>query len=279
MKRVLLTGGTGFVGRHLRTSLVSRGAEVVLVTRPGSCLEDWSGPTVETQDAFAETDDFWTRVLQDVDVVLHAAWYCAHGRYLEAPENLTCLQGSLNLACAARAAGIQKFVGIGTCFEYLLEEKPLSISQPLMPNTLYGATKAGLFLALKEWFKDCETEFAWCRLFYLHGDGEDLSRLFPMLHDHFRHGHVLEFGSGKAVRDYLPVEEAAEQIAQVCLGTQAGALNVCSGKGRTLAEIAMKIAQGYGHPELLRLGVHQDRLADPPMVLGVPNVISTSSSR
>ena len=88
---------------------------------------------------------------EGVDRIVHLAWIATPGVYLTAPENLDCLQGTLTMAKGAVRAGVKKFVGIGTCFEYDLCGGLLSTATPLNPTTPYAAAKAGAFLALSRW--------------------------------------------------------------------------------------------------------------------------------
>jgi dTDP-6-deoxy-L-talose 4-dehydrogenase (NAD+) len=117
--------------------------------------------------------------------VAHVAWYAEPGKYLQSPLNLDCLAGTLRLAEGAAAAGVTHFTGIGTCFEYdlttpaLARDEPLTVDAPLVPVTPYGAAKTAAFLALSRTLPTMGMTFAWCRLFYLFGEGEDSRRLVP----------------------------------------------------------------------------------------------------
>ena len=72
-------------------------------------------------------------------------------------------------------------------------------------------------------------EFAWCRLFYLYGEGEDERRLVPYLRAKLRAGEPAELTSGEQIRDYLDVRDAGRMIVEAALGTVQGPVNICSG--------------------------------------------------
>jgi nucleoside-diphosphate-sugar epimerase len=267
MTRVLLTGCTGFVGTPILASLNDLGAEVTAVLRPGSVASKNLSGVVETPDMFAEEYDFWAMACDAVDTVLHVAWYAEPGSYLQSPLNLHCLAGTLRLASAARDAGA-RFVGVGTCLEYALTGVPLATDAPLGPTTPYGATKAAAFIALSQSLAD----FAWCRLFYLHGKGDDPRRLVAYLHARLSAGEPVDLTSGTQVRDYLDVSKAGAQIAAIALSNRQGAQNICSGVPITVAALATGIAQRYGRTDLLRFGARVDSAGDPAHVVGIPSI-------
>jgi nucleoside-diphosphate-sugar epimerase len=273
--RMLLTGATGFVGRHILRSLADAEASLVIVVRNGKEGLIPNQPNVEkiicTPDLFRENDDWWSRQCEGVDIVLHAAWYAEPGKYLMAPENMDCLLGSLNLARGAVGAGIKRFVGIGTCFEYDLSNRALTVEALINPRTPYASAKASLYFGLRKWLPVHAVSFAWCRLFYLYGEGEDKRRFVPYLCTQLEKGEPAELTSGNQVRDFMDVVSAGRLIAKVALGDQQGPINICSGVPITVRQLAEKIADRYGRRDLLRFGSRPDNLDDPPHVVGVPN--------
>jgi nucleoside-diphosphate-sugar epimerase len=86
------------------------------------------------------------------DAVIHAAWYVEHGRYLNAPENAACVQGSFALAQGAVRAGVRHVIGVGTCMEYRLPGESLSVEAPLQPANFYAACKLATFHMMRQWF-------------------------------------------------------------------------------------------------------------------------------
>src|SRR5689334_4802857 len=168
----------------------------------------------------------------------------------------------------ARAHGARRLIGIGTCFEYDLDVRYLSVTTPLKPLTPYAQAKVDTFAALSKLLPERGIEFAWCRLFYLFGEGEDARRLVPLLHAKLGAGEPVELSSGSTIRDYLDVRDAGRMIAEVALGSIQGPVNICSGKPVTVREIAEKIADEYGRRDLLRFGARPDHL-DPPCIVGV----------
>ncbi len=89
--------------------------------------------------------------------------------------------------------------------------------------------KAAAFTALSQSLPQQGVAFAWCRLFYLYGEGEDARRLVPYLRAKLAAGEPAELTSGRQIRDYLDVREAGRLIVETALGAIQGPVNICSG--------------------------------------------------
>jgi Nucleoside-diphosphate-sugar epimerases len=215
---------------------------------------------------------------EGVDAAVHLAWYTEPGKYLSSLKNMDCLVGSFNLALGAAQAGVKRLIGVGTCFEYDLSAGVLSIDTPVKPITPYAGTKAALYLGLAHWLQAYSIEFAWCRLFYLYGEGEDPRRLVPYLRSKLEQGEDAQLTCGKQIRDFLDVTDAGKMIADTVLSDQTGPVNICSGIPITVRQLAEQIADEYGRRDLLIFGARPDNLVDPPCVVGVPNVSKQTSS-
>lgn len=275
IKKILLTGSSGFVGKQILKALDTEDVEFVLTVRSGK--EVFFGDLnnkhtlIQSRDIFSESENWWQEACADVDILIHAAWYVEPGKYLSSPKNLDCLTGSLTMAKGAVKAGVKRIVGIGTCFEYDLSPGVLSVHTPLAPITLYAAAKASLYFNLANWLPEEEVTFAWCRLFYLYGEGEQANRLVPYIRQQIEKGAEVQLTSGNQIRDYLDVAVAGKKIAGVALSGKTGPVNICSGIPTTIRQLTEKIADEYGRKDLLKFGARPDNLVDPPCVLGVPD--------
>lgn len=274
MKTVLVTGGTGFVGRQILKALADKNVGVRAVARSGREADLAAHPVVteivSSASLFHESQEWWKTVAEGVDLVIHAAWYAEPGKYLTSPQNIDCLTGTLTMAKGCIDAGIRRFVGIGTCFEYDLTQGKLSVETPLKPAALYADAKASAYLTLSHWLPSLGIELLWCRLFYLYGEGEDSRRFVPFLRAKLAAGEPADLTSGTQIRDYLDVREAGRMIVDYACGSRQGAVNICSGSPVTIREFAESIADEYDSRSLLNFGARPDNLIDPPCVVGVP---------
>lgn len=277
---ILLTGATGFVGRQVVLSLALQETPLRLVLRKGSQRPTDLRETdevIETPDLFHADQAWWKEALTGIDTVIHLAWYAEPGQYLTSSKNLDCLQGTIEMAKASIETGVRRVVGIGTCAEYDLSQDMLRSDTPLDPQTLYAACKASAFHILGQLLPSAGIEFAWCRLFYLYGEGEDSRRLVPYLHQQLSQGEPVELTSGRQIRDFLDVKQAGAMIADVALSDRQGPINICSGVPITVRQLAEQIADQYGRRDLLKFGARPDNLFDPPCVVGAREIAERHS--
>ncbi len=270
---ILVTGATGFVGRQVLRVLREKGVRIRLVMREGKQneLADRKGieSVITTPDLFDESSEWWKNACAGVDTVIHVAWYTEPGHYLQSLRNFDCLAGTLQLVKGAVGARVRRFIGIGTCFEYAFTGGMLSIDTPLCPSTPYAAAKAAVFMALSQWLPPKGVEFAWCRLFYLFGAGEDSRRLVPYVRSKLAAGEAVELTTGTQIRDFIDVAQAGRRIAEAALGKMQGPLNICSGKPVSVRQLAEQLADEYGRRDLLKFGARPDNIVDPSFVVGI----------
>ena len=148
-RRILLTGASGFLGRHAVPALLDRGFEVHAATRRASCIP---GIIPHTLDLF---DQVATAALMQhlrPSHLLHLAWDVTPGRFWQAPENLDWVAASLHLYRAFAAAGGRRATIAGTCAEYNWAGDQLDEGAPLRPAMLYGVAKHALLsMAVESW--------------------------------------------------------------------------------------------------------------------------------
>ena len=269
-ERVLVTGASGFIGQHMPALLQARGYETHVTAR--GALPETAGITAHGVDLLRQ--DEAQRLIADLrpDIIIHTAWYVAHGRFWTAPENTDWLEASTALAAYAAEAGTRRFVGLGTCAEYATEAGddafPWPETRRIAPATPYGEAKAAFARRLKEMEEGrARFSFAWARLFHLFGPGENPARLVPSIMLALREGREAQCSSGRPVRDFISTQNAAAAITALATSQVTGPVNIGSGAPISIAAMARLIAHISGRPYLLRLGALPDRPNEPPYMV------------
>lgn len=263
MTRVLVTGATGFVGRHALAPLLSAGHEVHAMARARPAA---GRNAVRWHSADLLAAGTAERVVAEArpDVLLHLAWYAEHGRFWTSTENVRWVEGSLALLRAFAAGGGRRAVLAGTCAEYdWAQDGCLSEDSALSPATLYGAAKRGLHEVAQAFAEQVGFGLAWGRIFFLYGADEAPGRLFASVARALLSGEPARTTAGTQVRDFLHVEDVGAAFAALVSSGVTGAVNVASGHGVAVRDAVAEIARAAGRPELLELGVLPQRPGEP----------------
>ncbi len=236
MRRVLITGATGFLGRHLQRSLRELGCEVV----PGSreALEDVCDPGA------------WRKLLEETqpEAIFHLL-----GRTSAPNESLfeaAHLLPTTALLSAVEEIGLRDspiFI-LGSAAEYgnvPLDRQPIDEDEPARPLSSYGCSKLrATERALA--FAERGLRVVIVRLFNVFGpDMPEHLMPAPVLGQLRADAPTIRTGSLDRVRDFLQVDVAMDALARLALAEIAGGtiLNLCSGRGLNLREIVQVLAR------------------------------------
>ena len=263
---ILVTGASGFVGRHVVAPLVDRGFRVHCAGRTAIDLE---GCQYHAADAMAE--GAIDRVLRDVQpgTLLHLAWDTEPGAFWTSRLNLDWVGASLRLYRVFSAAGGRRAVLVGSCAEYDWSYQVLTENAtPCRPATLYGIAKHALHSIAAEAAALDGVELAWGRIFHLYGPGEKPGRLVSDVVRSLLCGEPVETTIGRQVRAFLHVADVAEALAALAASDVTGPVNIAGSEPHTLAELLAVVGDALGRRDLLRLGARPLSPGDPNCLLG-----------
>ena len=265
--KVLVTGATGFVGRHLVTALLAKGFQVRAVSRRLEVAQQLSWfdevEFVEADIHAANLD--CVALTAGIDVMAHLAWP-GLPNYQALFHFERTLPADYEFIKQVVENGVKQLLVTGTCFEYGLQSGPLSEQSPTQPSTPYGLAKNTLRLFLEALQRERLFTLQWARLFYLHGPGQNPNSLLASLDRAIDVGDAhFNMSAGDQLRDYLAIEQAAALLARLIAQREfSGVINCCSGKPVSVRALVERRVQERQSSIVLNLG-HYGYSAHEPM--------------
>ncbi|TXN40723.1 NAD(P)-dependent oxidoreductase [Methylobacterium sp. WL30] len=263
MRRILLTGATGFIGGHAIAALRARGEEIHAIGRSDPGHPDVRFHSVDLLDPSA-----MRAAVTDIRAshLLHLAWYAEPGLYWRAPVNLDWVAASLALFRAFHEEGGTRAVGTGTCAEYAWGPDTLREDAECRPATLYGAAKDALRRVLDAYAVTTGMSFAWGRLFFLYGSGEKAGRLVNDAIRTLRAGERFTTTAGLQRRDFLHVADVAGALCSLLDADATGAVNIASGQAVPVRDLLLSLAAITGGAEHIAFGARPLAATEPACI-------------
>jgi nucleoside-diphosphate-sugar epimerase len=260
MRKILVTGATGFIGRYVIDRLLSEGHSVIATSAHEQRAREfaWFDRVLYIPFDLADFNpavDYY-RFFHEPDAFIHLAWeglpqYKADFHLqVNYPRHAALLDNLVR-------HGLRDITVTGTCLEYGMQEGRLSEDLPAHPGNAYALAKDKLRIFLEELGQWRPFTFKWVRLFYMYGKGQAAGSLIPQLDKALQNGETtFNMSGGEQVRDYLPVGQLADYLVRISLQDKVtGIVNCCSGVGITVRKLVddylqqqhQTIRLNYGH--------------------------------
>ena len=262
---VLVTGASGFVGRHLCQMLVNQDISVIAVSR-------YKKDIVSTVQWCAL--DLKNR--EDVRACLET-YRPTHVVHLAALKN-RCTDSSgcrmlyeanfwssLNLIEACQEfLQLKKFIFFGSCEEYGIQSLPFEEEQRERPNTAYGVSKLAITQFLQTFSRTYNFPAVILRPSLIYGPGQGTEMFLPVMIQTLIQREVFEMTRGEQVRDYIYIDDVVSAILQVLsMGEHVHGelINICSGSSIAIKNLASQVARFIGEEaeKLIRIGARSYR--------------------
>jgi GDP-L-fucose synthase len=247
-KKVVVTGGAGFLGRFMTRDLKDKGADVFVP---------------RSREFDLREKDACKKIVKGADVIIHlAAVVGGIGANMDSPGRFfyeNAIMG-IQLIEEARKAGVKKFVCVGTVCAYPkftpipFKESDIWNGYPEETNAPYGLAKKMLLVQLQSYRQQYGFNGIYLTPTNLYGPGDNFdlrtSHVIPAIIRKIgeamdrREKTVTLWGSGKVSREFLYVEDAAEAIVKAAeTYAKKDPVNLGNGREITIKELAGLISR------------------------------------
>ncbi len=272
-KRVLVTGGAGFISSHVIRHLLAKTPYEVTsldaLTYAGN-VENLADVLSHERLSFVEGDirdrELVREVAANVDVIVNAAAESHVEKSIRDGGSefvRTNVEGTQILLDAIRETPVERFILISSSEVYgTAVSDPMDEAHPLNPRSPYAGTKAGADRLAYSYFVTYELPIVIVRPFNNYGPRQHPEKVIPrFITQALRDEPLTVHGDGHATRDWLYVDDDAEAIEAVIeapLAQVAGeVLNVATGVDISVDEIAEKVLDALGKPDSLKQHVSE----------------------
>lgn len=294
--RVLIIGGTGFVGTHLARACHADGDQVFITTREVSRARPHAAllgkDRILRTDALDETSLVYAVRAAAPDRVFHLAGASSAARSFESEELVltTNVLGTLHVLRAVKTASPQaRVLYVGSAHEYGRvppEKQPITEDAPLVPLSPYGVSRAAASLLAQRFALVEGLHVVRTRSFNHTGPGQDIEYATPGFADEVvrakRKGTTgvvqIKAGALDVVRDFAGVGAVVKAYrALLEKGASGEVYNVCSGEGITIEAVIRQLGKCAGVDARGSSDDRRMRPADVPMLLGDPTKLEKTT--
>lgn len=272
-RRVLVTGAGGFIGSHLVEELARAGASVRALVRYNARSDIGMlaavAPAVRSELEIVHgdiADPFYVHgIVEGMDTVFHLAALIAIPYSYAAPGSYVSVNviGTLNVLQAVQDLGVRRMVHTSTSETYgTARYVPIDEQHPLQPQSPYSASKIGADCMAESFYRSFGTPVATIRPFNTYGPRQSARAVVPTIATQVLAGRdEIKLGCLRPVRDLTFVSDTARGFLAVagpddCVGQ---VTNIGNGKGITVGELAVLIAEIAGRPDV-RIVTDTDRI-------------------
>jgi len=260
MRKILVTGATGFIGNYvIRELLKTNSIKIVATSRNKSKAKqyDWFNKvTYIPYDLEKPFEQIWD-YFHYPDALIHLAWDGLLD-YDNANHTDNYLFQHYRFIQQIVEEGVKDVSVIGTCLEVGMKEGRLDEDISTNPVTRYGLAKDTLRRLLELELKNKKVSYKWIRLFYLYGPGQRKKSLIGQLEKAIKNNSkTFAMSGGEQLRDYLPVSTASEYIVSIAIQNQVlGVINCCSGMPVSVLQFVENYLRQVHKKIKLEIGVY-----------------------
>jgi nucleoside-diphosphate-sugar epimerase len=245
-KKLLIVGGTGFIGRNVAREAVNRGFQVSSISR-NSCPSEkkLKGVKYIVVDVIDKVK--LSRALNDktFHYVINLCGYVNHENYFDGGDKVfkVHFDGTMNLVSCIDKSYLKSFVQIGSSDEYGDNVAPQNESQRESPISPYSFAKVASTHFLQMLYKTESFPAVVLRPFLVYGPGQDNNRFIPQIIQGCINDGEFSVSDGGQLRDFCYIDDIVDVILLVLTNKRAHGevMNIASGVPASIKDVVLLI--------------------------------------
>jgi nucleoside-diphosphate-sugar epimerase len=225
MKKILVTGASGFVGKHVQTSLCDSGFRVYPTSRTpreGYLFFD------------ALNQDQSLKLLGEIlpDIILNLSWHTSGVDYSTSSQNEIALNWSTSLFELTAKSSAKTIISVGTAAE--------GLTNP------YAITKELAHQRFLKTFAETDKRALWLKVFQVYGPEQSATRFIPSLFTHIAQNSIFTLKQPAVIRDWIDVRDVAEAIKYLMTDSVEPEIEIGTSEGIANQDICKFMQKKFG---------------------------------
>ena len=254
MKRLLIIGGTGFLGYHIIKEAKKRNFKITSISLRNPKLKRFHKGITYIKADISNFEILRKKIIKKFDYVINAGGYGLHPDFGKKGNTLikNHFGGLKNVLKIIETKKVKKFIQIGSSAEYGKAKSPFKENVKCFPNTPYSIAKLASTNVLLNLYLNENFPVTICRLFQVYGPKQDENRIIPFLIKNCKINKKFFTTSGKQFCDFCYIDDVVKAIFKILFSkkTNGEIINIGSGKPTQIKKIIYMVRKiiGKGQP-------------------------------
>jgi len=208
--KIIIFGGTGFIGRQISLAYEISGYDVYNVSRNPSSLG-------KSKEIICDIGDYENveKIIENIrpEIVISTAWNTSYNDYKNSKMNFFYQDCTVNLAKVSIKYSVNKLLVLGSCSEYGINNTACIAGQSkLIAHDNYSASKIESFKQIESLINIDRIKFNWIRIFQPFGVGQDSKRLIPYMANEFTKGLIPTINYPFSFSDWVTTRDIGKAV-------------------------------------------------------------------
>jgi len=259
-KKILISGGTGFIGYHLAKEALRRGFQVSSLSKNTPIKKRYLKKVKYIITDISNKNSINKKIKENFDYVVNLAGYVDHSNKIKTYKSH--YLGCKNISNFFLKDKIESFIQVGSSMEYGLVKSPQKENFICEPKSVYGRAKFLSTQYLLNLYKKKKFPITIVRLYQVYGPYQDLNRFIPVLINSCKDNIDFPCSHGRQSRDFLYINDLIDAIFLILENPKAKGeiFNIGFGKPFKIKNIIQRILSYYksGNPQFGKIKLRKE---------------------